>query len=119
VVKGGGESTVTVLVAFGANLAIAVAKTVAAVVSGSASMTAEAAHSWADTGNEAFLWVANRRSVRSADARRPPGYGREAGGWSLLAAVGLFVIGASLSIYHGVSELITGDEGAGQDYALA
>jgi hypothetical protein len=50
--KAGGDSTVTVLVAFGANLAIAVAKTVAAQLSGSASMSAEAAHSWADTGNE-------------------------------------------------------------------
>ena len=49
-----GESTLTVLVAFGANFAIAAAKTAAAAVSGSASMLAEAAHSWADTGNEVF-----------------------------------------------------------------
>ena len=75
--KAGGDSTVTVLVAFGANLAIAVAKTVAAQLSGSASMSAEAAHSWADTGNEVFLLVANRRGGRAADERRPLGYGRE------------------------------------------
>ena len=66
-VKPGGESTVTVLVAFGANFAVAVAKTAAAAVSGSASMLAEAAHSWADTGNEVFLLIANRR--RSAGPR--------------------------------------------------
>ncbi len=70
-VKAGGESTLTVIVAFGANLAIAAAKTAAAALSGSASMLAEAAHSWADTGNEVFLMIANRRSALPADSRRP------------------------------------------------
>ena len=55
-----GESTRTVLFAFAANLCVALAKTVAAVISGSASMVAESAHSWADTGNQIFLLVANR-----------------------------------------------------------
>src|ERR1700710_3192751 len=97
--KAGGDSTVTVIVAFGANLAIAVAKTVAAILSGSASMSAEAAHSWADTGNEVFLLVANRRSVRDPDERRPLGYGREAYVWSMLAAVGLFVVGGAVALF--------------------
>src|SRR6476659_1671226 len=118
-VKAGGDSTLTVLVAYGANFAIAVGKTVAAMVSGSASMLAEAAHSWADTGNEVFLLIANRRSARPADDRRPLGYGREAYVWSLLAAIGLFVVGASVSIWHGVSELIGGEEASGRDYLLA
>ncbi len=112
------ESTLTVFVAFSANLAVAVAKTVAAVLSGSASMTAEAAHSWADTGNQGFLIVANRRSSRPPDAERPLGYGGEAYVWSLLAAVGLFVVGGTLSVWRGVTELLHG-ESSSEKYLVA
>jgi cation diffusion facilitator family transporter len=103
---GGSESLVTVLVAFGVNILIAVAKSAAAVVTGSASLLAEAAHSWADTGNEIFLLIANRRSRRPPDAAHPFGHGREAYVWSLLAAIGLFVAGAAISVAHGIQELI-------------
>ena len=104
--RGSSESLVTVIVAFGANLLIAVAKSVAAAITGSASLVAEAAHSWADAGNEVFLLVANRRSARPADPQHPFGHGREAYVWSLFAALGLFVAGSAVSITHGVQELI-------------
>jgi cation diffusion facilitator family transporter len=99
------ESVLTVLLALGANLLVAVAKSVAAGITGSASLTAEAAHSWADTGNEVFLVVANRRSARPADRAHPLGHGREAYVWSLFAALGLFVAGGAVSITHGINEL--------------
>lgn len=100
------ESTLTVLVALAANALIAVAKTVAAVLTGAASMLAEAAHSWADTGNEVLLYIAGRRSVQPPDDRHPVGYGREAYVWALFAGFGLFGIGAVVSIMHGVQELV-------------
>jgi cation diffusion facilitator family transporter len=101
----GSDSVLTVLLALGANLLVAVAKSVAAVITRSASLTAEAAHSWADTGNEIFLLVANRRSARPPDRAHPLGHGREAYVWSLFAAVGLFVAGGAVAITHGVNEL--------------
>jgi cation diffusion facilitator family transporter len=103
--EGGGESTLTVIIAFGANLVIAIAKSVVAAITGSASLVAEAAHSWADTGNEVLLLIAGNRSRRPPDRRRPLGYGRESYVWSMFAALGLFVAGAVLSIMHGITGL--------------
>jgi cation diffusion facilitator family transporter len=100
------ESLTTVLVAFGANLLIAGAKSAAAAVTGSASLTAEAAHSWADCGNEIFLLIANRRARRPRDRTHPFGHGREAYVWSLFAALGVFVAGGAVSVTRGVQELI-------------
>lgn len=108
---------VTVLLAFTANALVALAKSVAAVLTGSASMVAEAAHSWADTGNEIFLLVADRRASRSPDSTHPLGYGREAYVWSMFAAVGLFVAGAVVSIVHGVQELSA--EGGESSFTIA
>jgi cation diffusion facilitator family transporter len=101
----------TVILAFCANLAIAIAKTVAAVVTGSASITAEAAHSWADTGNEVFLLVADRRGSAKRDDTHPLGYGRESYFWSTIAAFGLFTAGAVVAVTHGVQELIDPEGG--------
>src|SRR3977135_673535 len=61
------ESLTTVLVALGANVLIAVAKSAAAVVTGSASLVAEAAHSWAASGHEIFLLIANQAAPRTPD----------------------------------------------------
>jgi cation diffusion facilitator family transporter len=103
---GESESLTTVVVAFVANVLIAIAKTAAAVLTGSASLTAEAAHSWADSGNEIFLLIADRRSRRPADSAHPLGHGREAYVWSLFAALGLFVAGAVVSVSQGVEALL-------------
>ena len=100
------DSTRTVLVALGAGLAVALAKVGAAVFTGSAAMAAEASHSLADTANDLFLLVAQRRSTRGRDDRHPLGYGREAYFWALIAALGVFVAGAAFSLREGIAELI-------------
>lgn len=112
------EGLLTVIIALVANGLIACAKTVVALITASASMVAEAAHSWADTGNEVLLLVAERRSVRPRDSSHPLGYGREAYVWAMIAAFGLFTAGSILSITHGISQLgATGEEVA--DYKWA
>ncbi|MCW2612039.1 MAG: hypothetical protein QOC93_727 [Actinomycetota bacterium] len=111
--ENGGESLGTVLVAAAANLAIAAAKLVAGLVSGSAAMLSEAAHSVADTVTELLLLVAIRRGDRAADRTHPLGYGRETYVWALLAAVSLFVAGAGFAVTHGVHTVLAGGEAEG------
>jgi cation diffusion facilitator family transporter len=110
VAKSGGESTLTVLLAMGANLAVGIAKLVAGLLTGSAAMLSEAAHSVGDTMTEVLLLTALHRSQRPADRRHPFGYGKERYVFSLLAAVSIFVAGALFSVYQGVHTLLAGPE---------
>src|SRR3954452_17379788 len=104
------ESVGTVLLAGAANLGIAIAKLVGGLISGSSAMLAEAAHSFADTLNQVFLMAALKRSRKPADSQHPFGYGMERYFWSLVAAVGLFVLGAGYSIYEGVRAILKPEE---------
>jgi cation diffusion facilitator family transporter len=92
----------TVLIAGAANVFVAVVKVVAGVLTASSALLAEAAHSAADTLNQAFLLASIRRGRRPADRRHPFGYGQERYFWSLLAAFGIFVAGAGFSVFEGV-----------------
>ncbi|TDT42493.1 cation diffusion facilitator family transporter [Streptomyces sp. BK208] len=104
------KTRVTVLVALAANLVIAVAKAIGGFVAGSPALLSEAAHSVADSLNEIFLLAALRRSRRPADRKHPFGYGKERFFWSLLAAVGIFVMGGCFSFFQGVEALRNGAE---------
>jgi cation diffusion facilitator family transporter len=95
-----------VWVALLADLGVGLAKVGAAVFTGSPAMASEASHSLADTANDLFLVVAQRRSSRHPDQQHPLGYGREAYFWALIAALGVFLAGAAFSLREGIAELI-------------
>ncbi|MBV9821986.1 MAG: cation transporter, partial [Actinobacteria bacterium] len=91
---GGGESTVTVLLALGANAGVGLLKLAAGLITGSGALLSEAAHSAGDSSTELLLLTALRRSERPADRVHPFGYGKERYFWSLLAAISIFTAGA-------------------------
>ncbi len=100
------ESTRTVWIALLSGLGVALAKVGAAIVTSSPAMAAEASHSLADTANDLFFVLAQRRSARPRDEHHPFGFGREAYFWALIAALGTFVAGAAFSLREGINELI-------------
>ena len=87
------------------NLLVAATKTVAAVLTGSASMASEAVHSFVDSGNEVLLLYGMRRSARPADTHHPLGYGRELYFWSFIVALLIFALGAAVSVYESIHHL--------------
>ena len=94
-----------ILLALAANLGIAVAKMVVALVSGSSAMLAEAIHSLADTGNQLLLMFGLRRAAQPADREHPLGYGKATYFWSFMVAILLFSVGGLFSIYEGYHKL--------------
>lgn len=94
-----------VITALVANSCIAVAKAVAAVVTGSGSMLAESIHSTADCLNQVLLLIGMRRAKKMPDATHPMGYGREAYFWAMLVALMLFGLGGLFALYEGIHRL--------------
>jgi cation diffusion facilitator family transporter len=103
VATGGG--TKAIVTAFFANLAIAIAKFIGFLVTGSASMLAEAVHSGADTGNQALLIFGNRRALQEESVDHPFGYGRERYFWAFVVALVLFSLGSLFAIFEGVDKI--------------
>ena len=98
---GKGDSVRTIFYALGANFAIFVAKSVAAVITGSGAMLAEAVHSLADCGNQGLLLLGIRRARQPATPDYPLGHGKEIYFWSFLVALMLFSVGGMFSLYEG------------------
>ena len=101
-----GHDNRTLLIAFGANLGIAVAKFVAAAFTGSSAMLTEGIHSVVDSLNQILLIWGRRQSRKPSDAQHPFGYGRELYFWSFVVAVLVFALGAGVSIYEGVIHIL-------------
>jgi cation diffusion facilitator family transporter len=91
--------------ALACNALIAVMKFVAAGMTGSSGMMAEALHSLADTTNQIFLLLGLRFYRRPASEKHPFGYGKERFFWSFIAAIFIFGVGATYAVYEGVVKL--------------
>ncbi|MFI6207191.1 cation diffusion facilitator family transporter [Streptomyces sp. NPDC051041] len=100
--SGGTKAIVAALVA---NLAIAAAKFVAFLFSGSSSMLAESVHSVADSGNQALLLVGGKRAQRQATPQHPFGYGRERYIYAFLVSIVLFSVGGMFALYEGYEKI--------------
>jgi cation diffusion facilitator family transporter len=102
---GHGDTTKAILYAFLANLGLAIAKTGAALYTGSGSMMAEAIHSFADCGNQILLFIGLKQSKKPADIKHPLGYGKVTYFWSFIVAIMLFSMGGLYSVYEGWHKL--------------
>jgi len=98
----------TILIALAGNVLIAIAKLAAGLVTHSAAMMAEAAHSFADCINEGFLGLALGRSKKPADPAHPFGFGRARFLWSFVAAISSFIVGGCVSIGLALRQISTG-----------
>ena len=94
-----------IIAAFFANLGIALAKFVGYLLTSSAGLLAEAAHSLADTGNQGLLLLGGKRARREADVEHPFGYGRERYFWAFVVALVLFSMGGLFALYEGISKV--------------
>ena len=103
--SGHANSLKAILLALGANFAIFVSKLVAAVLTGSGAMLAEAIHSLADCGNQGLLLLGMRQAKRPPSEDYLLGWGRALYFWSFLVAILLFSVGGMFSIYEGVHKL--------------
>jgi len=98
-------STRAVITALGANLCIAVAKFIAAGITGSTSMLAEGVHSVADSGNQVLLLIGGRRARQAPSALHPFGYARTRYIYAFLVAIVLFSLGGLYALYEGYHKI--------------
>ncbi len=113
------ESRRAIAAAFLANLGIAVAKFAAFLVTGAASMLAEAIHSLADTGNQGLLILGGARAKQQATPEHPFGFGRERYFWAFVVAMVLFALGSVFAIHQGIDKLRHPHEVASPAVAIA
>ncbi|GAA3920381.1 cation diffusion facilitator family transporter [Hymenobacter algoricola] len=100
-----GSSKIAIYGAIGANIAIAIAKFVAAFFTGSSAMLSEGIHSLVDSGNGGLILYGVKQAEKPADARHPFGRSKELYFWALIVAVLVFSVGGGMSFYEGIEHL--------------
>jgi cation diffusion facilitator family transporter len=95
------------------NLGIAVAKFVAAYLSGSAAILAEGVHSLADTGNQGLLLLGMGLAKQHRPELYPLGRDKESYFWAFIVALLLFFVGGVFAVYEGVHKVIAPDAAQG------
>lgn len=99
------SSSLAIVGALVANLAVAITKFIAAAITGSSAMLSEGIHSLVDSGNTLLLLIGHKRSQKAPSAMHPFGYGKEIYFWTLVVAISLFGIGGGMSIFEGISHI--------------
>lgn len=117
-VAGAPSRRLALFTALGANVAVAVAKGIAAAITGSSAVLAESLHSVADSVNEVLLLVGARRAGRPADLRHPFGHTRYRYLYAFVVSLAVFWIGGVLSVLEGLNHLITREEIVDPRWAL-
>jgi cation diffusion facilitator family transporter len=107
-----GGSTRVILTALAANVGIAIAKFVAAGITGSSAMLTEGVHSLVDSANHVILLYGTKRATKGADAVHPLGYGRELYFWSFVVAILVFALGAGVALYEGILHILEPEHAA-------
>lgn len=100
------QNSKVLIIALAANIGIAVAKFVAAGITGSSAMLTEGLHSLVDSTNQVLLMYGQKRAAKPADAAHPAGYGRELYFWSFVVALLVFALGAGVSVYEGIVHIL-------------
>src|SRR5262245_57700950 len=94
-----------IVAAFLANLGIALSKFAVFLITGAASLLAEAIHSFADTGNQGLLMLGEKQASRPADDEHPFGYANRRYFWAFIVALVLFSLGGLFAIFEGIEKL--------------
>jgi len=105
-------SKIAVIAAIAGNLTIAVIKFIAAAVTGSSAMISEGIHSVVDTGNGALILLGMKRAKQPADETHPFGHGKSLYFWTHIVAISIFGIGGGMSVYEGISHMMSVDPAA-------
>jgi len=107
-----GGSKIAVIAAIVGNLIIAIIKFIAAAITGSSAMISEGIHSVVDTGNGGLVLLGMRQAMKPADEGHPFGYGKSLYFWTHIVAISIFGIGGGISVYEGISYMISVDPAA-------